>query len=271
MPLNVPGEQRLNAGSHFISPKADVWMEREDFFGNRCVELSFLQAHQKIDFSLKARVQRTALYQTLKPAINLVKLAEEIDANHSLDAWAPHHFLVASARVPLDLPTTTYAKMLAEPSADVLAIVIAIGRQLYHDMKYDPKSTTVDTPPIVAFNARRGVCQDFSHIMIACLRGVGIPAAYVSGFLCTTPPPGKPRLEGADAMHAWVRAWCGADIGWIEYDPTNGIFADLDHIVVARGRDYSDVAPIKGVMRSYGKHSTRQSLDVVPIVGDAEL
>ena len=102
-------------------------------------------------------------------------------------------------------------------------------------------------------------------MMIACLRGVGIPAGYVSGFLRTDPPPGQPRLEGADAMHAWVRAWCGWETGWIEYDPTNAVVAGTDHILVARGRDYGDVAPVKGVLRIAGEQTSEQAVDVVPV------
>ena len=134
-------------------------------------------------------------------------------------------------------------------------------------MKFDPKATTVDTPATEAFAKRHGVCQDFSHIMIACLRGIGIPAGYVSGFLRTLPPPGKPRLEGADAMHAWVRAWCGPEAGWIEFDPTNDKLAGEDHIVVAYGRDYSDVSPIKGTMRISGGQKSKQAVDVIPLAG----
>jgi transglutaminase-like putative cysteine protease len=126
----------------------------------------------------------------------------------------------------------------------------------------------VDTPATEAFAKQRGVCQDFSHIMIACLRGIGIPAGYVSGFLRTLPPPGKPKLEGADAMHAWVHAWCGDAAGWVEFDPTNDCFVGADHIVVARGRDYSDVAPIKGAMRIAGDQKSRQAVDVIPYLGE---
>ena len=97
------------------------------------------------------------------------------------------------------------------------------------------------------------------------MRGIGIPAGYVSGFLRTTPPKGRPRLEGADAMHAWVRAWCGPEMGWVEYDPTNAVIAGEDHIVVARGRDYFDIAPVKGVLRTAGEHTSTQSVDVIPV------
>ena len=142
--------------------------------------------------------------------------------------------------------------------------VSAIGQALFAHMRFDANATTVDTTPSEAFAKRRGVCQDFSHIMIACLRGIGIPAGYVSGFLCTKPPPGKPRLEGADAMHAWVQAWCGEAAGWVEFDPTNNCLAGGDHIVVAHGRDYGDVAPVKGTMRISGNQKSRQAVDVIP-------
>ncbi|WP_286789655.1 transglutaminase-like domain-containing protein, partial [Thioclava sp. UBA3469] len=107
--------------------------------------------------------------------------------------------------------------------------------------------------------------QDFSHIMISCLRGVGIPAGYVSGFLRTYPPPGQPRLEGADAMHAWVRAWAGAETGWVEFDPTNNQYAGEDYITVGYGRDYDDVPPLRGAMRGAGGQQSAQAVDVIPL------
>ena len=123
----------------------------------------------------------------------------------------------------------------------------------------------VDTPLEEAFSLRRGVCQDFTHIQICALRSLGIPAGYVSGFLRTFPPPGQPRLEGADAMHAWVRAWVGKQVGWIEFDPTNDQFAGTDYIIIGHGRDYGDVAPVKGAVRSAGGHRTQQAVDVIPL------
>ena len=140
-----------------------------------------------------------------------------------------------------------------------------VGAALNRDMSFDAKATSVETSHEEAFEARHGVCQDFSHVMIAALRSVGIPAGYVSGFLRTRPPEGRPRLSGADAMHAWVRAWCGPALGWVEYDPTNAVDAGEDHVVVAYGRDYSDVSPVKGVLKSATAQESRQAVDVIPL------
>jgi transglutaminase-like putative cysteine protease len=167
--------------------------------------------------------------------------------------------------VPRDREIIAFARDHAPAQGGTFDIVLAMGRALHGHMTFDAAATTVDTPVAEAFAKARGVCQDFSHIMIAGLRGLGIPAGYVSGFLRTLPPPGKPRLEGADAMHAWVRIWCGPDRGWIDFDPTNACFARNDHIIVARGRDYSDVAPVKGTMRIAGGQDSRQAVDVVPV------
>ena len=265
MPLDLPGEQRLVVGTQEVDPKPQEWINRNDFFGNRSVEIAYTRAHRDIVFTMQSRVERfeRAAPQDTSPA--LAGLGVEIERSAGLDAMAPHHFLGTSQRVRPQRATTGYARSLTTEATTTYEAVIAIGKALYDDMTYDAEATTVDTPMLEAFEGRRGVCQDFSHIMIACLRGIGIPAGYVSGFLRTTPPPGKPRLEGADAMHAWVRAWCGASMGWIEYDPTNAIAVGANHIVVARGRDYSDVAPVKGMLRTSGDHTTEQYVDVVPL------
>ena len=144
-------------------------------------------------------------------------------------------------------------------------IVRDLGERIHREFRYDSESTEVETSPREAFELKRGVCQDFSHVMIAGLRGIGIPAAYVSGFLRTIPPADAERLEGADAMHAWVRAWCGRQAGWVGYDPTNAVFAGESHIVAAIGRDYQDVAPIAGILRTSGTQRTSHKVDVVPV------
>jgi transglutaminase-like putative cysteine protease len=158
-----------------------------------------------------------------------------------------------------------YANGQVADGMTVREVVQAIGTGLHADLTYDPEATNVETPPAEAFARRHGVCQDFAQIMIGCLRGIGVPAGYVSGFLRTEPPPGKPRLEGADAMHAWVRAWCGWEAGWIEFDPTNAVVVAADHVVIARGRDYGDVSPVRGILRIAGGQTSEQSVDVVPV------
>jgi transglutaminase-like putative cysteine protease len=132
-------------------------------------------------------------------------------------------------------------------------------------MVYEIGATTVTTTPPMSFALRRGVCQDFAHIMISGLRGLGLPAAYVSGYLRTHRAPGSARLQGADAMHAWVMVWCGAELGWIGFDPTNDMIASDEHIVLATGRDYTDVAPMDGVIVAAGGQRIDVSVHVAPV------
>jgi transglutaminase-like putative cysteine protease len=265
MPADLPGEQRSIAATFAVDPAPQEQVERTDFFGNRLTELLFDQPHESITLQVKARVDRPAPVPRLDCSPTLPALAAEIAGYRGVDAASPHHFTGASVRVPIEQQTTDYARSLHTPGATAFETISAINTALHRDMRFDPEATTVETPMLEAFERRHGVCQDFTHVMIACLRGIGIPAGYVSGYLRTIPPEGKPRLEGADAMHAWVRAWCGREMGWIEFDPTNALMAGEDHIVIARARDYFDVAPVRGVMRSAGAHTTRHSVDVVPV------
>ena len=160
---------------------------------------------------------------------------------------------------------TAYAARSAKDGRSTHACATDLCRRIHADFVYDTETTDVDTPMQAAFAQRSGVCQDFSHIMIAGLRGLGIPAGYVSGFLRTIPPAGEERLEGADATHAWVRAWCGERMGWREFDPTNGIAAGDDHITIGYGRDYDDISPIAGVLKTRGAQQATQAVDVVPL------
>src|SRR5205823_13003833 len=134
------------------------------------------------------------------------------------------------------------------PDGGILAGAADLMRRIRNQFKYDPKSTVISTPLAEVFQTRHGVCQDFAHVMIAALRGLGLPAAYVSGYIRTIPPTGTPRLQGADATHAWVSVWCGGDLGWVGFDPTNDLLVENDHIILAVGRDFSDVSPADGIM-----------------------
>lgn len=264
-PAEVAGVQRMIAGALDIRPAPQDRHDRRDFFGNRVTGLAMGAAHDEIAFTLRARVERLGAAPGPDLSPPLAALPAEIAACRSLGPEAPHHFLGPSPRVPRDPDVAAYARAVAADAPSVLAAVAALNRALHADLRYDAEATTVETPLAEAFAARHGVCQDFSHVMIAGLRELGIPAGYVSGFLRTEPPPGQPRLEGADAMHAWVRAWCGAAAGWVEFDPTNAIRVGADHIVVAWGRDYSDVAPVKGVLWTAGPQTTKQGVDVIPL------
>ena len=265
MPAALNGEQRLVAGSLSLSPEPDEIGYFTDFFGNGVNEASFIEPHDDIVFSVTARVERLSRMARFDTSLKLGRLGDALTRVLDLGPDSPHHFTGASRLVPLAAETTEFARALVAADMSVFECVTAVGRALNAEMAYNEGATTVDTPMTEAFRKRSGVCQDFSHIMIAALRGIGIPAGYVSGFLRTIPPEGQARLEGADAMHAWVRAWCGPDMGWVEYDPTNALIVGPDHIVVARGRDYFDVAPVKGIMRSFGDHTTKHTVDVVPV------
>lgn len=265
LPADLAGEQRAIAGSLTVTPRPQERIERTDFFGNRFTELFFDEPHDEIVFQAQSRVDRLDTGGRLDMSPPLDVLADEIFAYRSLDAMAPHHFTGPSTRVPIDAATTEFAREAVEAGCSAFEAASAVNMAIHDEMRFDPQATTVETPMLEAFERRHGVCQDFSHVMIACLRGIGVPAGYVSGYLRTLPPKGRPRLEGADAMHAWVRAWCGKDMGWVEFDPTNACVVGADHIVIARARDYFDVAPVRGVMRLAGAQSSTQSVDVLPV------
>jgi len=263
VPPTIAGEQDVIAAVLDVEPPPDERRDRQDFFGNGVVEVAYRAAQERIEFRLTARVRRHPVARSLLPSPGPSGLAAAIARVHSLSPDAPHHFLPPSPRVPVLAELAAYAREVVPPGCPVLEAVETLGLALHRDLSFDPKATKVDTPMAEAFAARHGVCQDFSHIMIGALRSLGIPAGYVSGFLRTIPPDGEERLQGADAMHAWVRAWCGPEIGWTEYDPTNACFAGTDHVLIARGRDYSDVSPVKGMLRTAGPQAADHAVDVV--------
>ena len=265
LPVSLPGRQRLVAGTLACAPTPEERSDGRDFFANPATSILFRKLHDELVIRMQARVLVDAQPLTADFSPVLDKFPAEIANVRTLDADSPHHFLGASPLLPEDAEIAAYARRIAAPDMTVRQIARAICENIHRDFTYDPEATTVDTPTGDAFRLKRGVCQDFTHVMITALRSLGIPAGYVSGFLRTIPPPGKERLEGADAMHAWVRFWEGNVSGWMELDPTNNIFAAADHIVVGHGRDYGDVAPVIGVLKSYGSHRTEQAVDVIPV------
>jgi transglutaminase-like putative cysteine protease len=264
-PASIPNVQRVIASSISFDPRPDSETTFADFFGNSVTTIAYLGRHDRLDVKLAARVAVEDINPPADLSPDFDGLRRDLLSTWSLDPNSPHHFLAGSPRVALSRPITEYARKSIAKANSIQSAAMAFCLAIYDDFAYDKKATRVDTSPLEAFELKRGVCQDFVHVMIAGLRGVGIPAAYVSGFLRTIPPKGKPRLEGADAMHAWVRVWCGQHQGWLEFDPTNAMLAGPDHITIGHGRDYSDISPIVGVLRTSGGHETKQSVDVARV------
>ena len=267
LPLNLTGVQRVVAASLAVTPGPAERSDFTDFFGNHVTSIAVRKPHDELDVRMSARVAVTRPQPGLDVSPSLSQLADEISSVWSLAPGAPHHFMASSDHAGLDQAISAYARESAVQDPSVQALAERLCNRINNDFAYDTEATTVATHAYDAFRLKRGVCQDFSHVMIAGMRGLGVPAGYVSGFLRTIPPPGKERLEGADAMHAWVRVWCGREAGWLEFDPTNGMRAGDDHITVGYGRDYSDVAPIVGIVKIAGGQAAEQSVDVIPLAG----
>jgi transglutaminase-like putative cysteine protease len=262
-PRDVDG-QKVVSSRISVTPQPAKVAERTNFFGTRVTSITIETPHTAfaIEASSEVELSRPAPRAEATPAWEDAR--GEALALDALDGTSPAHYLYPSRLVEIAAPLTTYGGAFFPPGRAVFDGASDLMRQIKQDFAYEPKSTAVSTPLLDAFEKRRGVCQDFAHIMIACLRGVGLPAAYVSGYIRTVPPPGKPRLEGADATHAWVSVWCGEGAGWIDLDPTNNMRVANDHIALAVGRDYSDVSPIDGVIVGSGKQELKVSVDVVP-------
>lgn len=174
-------------------------------------------------------------------------------------------FRFASPMVPLGLDFADYARPSFPPHRPVLAGVVDFISRIHAEFRFDTRATDVATPVGEVLANRAGVCQDFAHLALACLRSLGLPARYVSGYLETLPPPGQAKLVGADASHAWIAVYCGREAGWIDADPTNNLLPGARHVTVAWGRDFSDVSPLRGVTIGAGDQSLAVSVDVTPI------
>lgn len=261
-PADLPGRQRVTACTVTIDPRPLERGEFADFFGTSVLELVLPAGLSDLTIALVAEVERLDPGPTPDLSVPLAALPGELAAETGLGPLSPHHFLAPSPRIPRVPAIAAFAAEAMAAAPTTRAAVAAVGRALNGAMRFESGATAVDTPIAEAFALRHGVCQDFSQIMVAGLRSQGVPAAYVSGFLRTRPPPGRARLAGADAMHAWVRAWCGRRAGWVDYDPTNACFAGLDHVEIGHGRDYADAAPVVGALRLDGAQDGAHSVDL---------
>ena len=256
--------QQLVSHTVEIRPKPAERTIRRDFFGTHTESVLIETAHRslRIDSRSRVSVSRQALGRAA-PSPSWESVRDVAFEASSLGPSSPVGYVFASSLVPVLGPVTAYAAASFPQGQGILVGAVDLMHRIRNDFKYDPKATVISTPLKEVFEKRHGVCQDFAHVMIAGLRGLGLPAAYVSGYLRTIPPPGKPRLQGADATHAWVSVWCGSEIGWVGFDPTNDLLIENDHIVLAVARDFTDVSPVDGIIVGSRKQKLAVAVDVL--------
>jgi transglutaminase-like putative cysteine protease len=262
-PVSRDGE-RVHVAALQIVPEPVHRREGQDFFGNRLTWIEIEEPHELLTVKLSARVAVDALSEPLPLTTAWEAVREEAFATSDIGPRSPAPFVFPSRLVSLDPEIRDYVRCSFPPGRPVLDAAIELIGRMKADLAYEIGATTVTTTPPMAFALRRGVCQDFAHIMISGLRGVGLPAAYVSGYLRSAPRTDATRLQGADAMHAWVFLWCGSATGWIGLDPTNAVLASEGHVMLAIGRDYTDVAPMDGVIFGSGGQRIDVSVSVTP-------
>jgi len=289
--------QRCLAHQITVSPDATSNRERHDSFGNPVRELSIEFPHD----SLQVRAESTIEVLPHLPAdAQLARLAsspEAVDGRgrqtgagslHASPAWekvrdaldyGSRPVLVDASRFQFESPHVrvkhefaSYASSCFWPQRPLLEAVLALMSRIYQDLEFDPEATTVATPVLQVLADKRGVCQDFAHLMLSCLRSQGLAARYVSGYLLTHPPAGQARMVGADASHAWISLYCPGPGGgyWVDFDPTNNLLPDTHHITLTWGRDFADVSPLRGVILGGDAHELDVAVTVTPLPEDAD-
>lgn len=245
-----------------VQPRPERVVEGQDHFGNPIAWVFLSGAHGELRVSTDSAVDvspRPAPDPSATPAWEHV--AGQAPASEAAE------FVFPSPRVPLLPAAGEWAAPSFPPGRPVLDGLLDLMHRIADGFRFDPEVTTVSTTVAKVLELRAGVCQDFAHVMIAGLRALGLPARYVSGYLRTRPPPGQPRLVGADQSHAWVGAWLGPAHGWVDLDPTNALVVGDGHVVLGWGRDYSDVSPVRGVLLGGGDHTLHVSVDIEPLEG----
>jgi transglutaminase-like putative cysteine protease len=235
---------------------------RDDYFGNPVTQILLAAPHDSLTVRAVSAVSVTARCHATD-GLGWEALRERMRAPLGEALLEPAQFLYESPHVDCFRDLAVYAGPSFAAGASLFDAARDLARRIHADFTFDPKATVVSTPLREVLAKRRGVCQDYAHFMIGCLRSLGLAARYVSGYILTTPPPGKPRLVGADASHAWVSVWCG-EAGWLDIDPTNDMLVGEQHITLAWGRDFSDVAPMRGVILGGGDQKLEVRVTVSP-------
>jgi transglutaminase-like putative cysteine protease len=245
-----------------VTPIPTVLSERSDYFGNRCTYFEVQEPHRRLAVTSRRSVE---LLPVAAPALAASPPWEAVRDGarrpRSAESLGACELTYESPFIRIPPEAARYAADSFSRGRPLLEAAADLTRRIYSDFAYDSKATVVSTPVEEVLRHRRGVCQDFAHVEIACLRALGLPARYVSGYLVTSPPPGQPRLVGADASHAWLSVYA-PEIGWVAFDPTNNVMPDEKHITIAWGRDFGDVTPMRGVIVGGTRHQLNVSVDV---------
>ncbi len=268
LPRPIPGVQRVLASQLSTEPAASFRRDELDHFGNRIAWLTIEQPHTRFEVEAVSRVE--IFPEPFRPASapdddtpDWSTLATEVGSG-APHAWRAAEFAMPSPLLPANRAAADYARDSFPAGRTILAGVRDLTRRIHRDFRFQTGVTTLRSSVSDILRLRAGVCQDFSHVMIAGLRGLGLPARYMSGYIRTRPAPGAEKRPGSDVSHAWVGVWLGSQHGWLGFDPTNDLVVFDQHVALGWGRDYSDVSPLFGVILGGGRHTLRVSVDLAP-------
>jgi transglutaminase-like putative cysteine protease len=269
LPRTLP-RQRVLSHSVTADPAPTEWSERDDCYGNAVQQFGVTAPYTTLRVTSRSVVEiedavtidadATTPWEEARDALRFV-------GGRPADAAA--EFSVGSPYASPALELADFGREIFTRQRPLAAAAIDLMHRIHSEFRFDPGATSITTPVTRVLSLRHGVCQDFAHVGIACLRALGLAARYVSGYLLTDPPPGQPRLVGADASHAWLAVYCPGS-GWIDLDPTNDVIPGLRHVTLGWGRDYADVSPLRGVVLGGGEHALHVGVSVVPIEPEVE-
>ena len=260
--------QRCTEQQLLISPEPTTRRDELDVFGNPLTRLAFERPHDELQVNARLTVEvlaRPLADFSVSPAWEQTRNALTYSSQPlSAEMLEACRYRFQSPYVHLKRSFVEFSESCFPPGRPLLLGVQALMQKIFSEFTFDAEATQVATPLVEVLERRRGVCQDFAHLMLACVRSRGLAARYISGYLLTQPPPGQPRLIGADASHAWVSVFCPV-LGWVDFDPTNNVQPALEHITLAWGRDFSDVSPLRGVILGGGSHDPEVRVTVMPL------
>lgn len=258
--------QTCHHSTMIVQPEPRVVQHHHDYFGNPIALFTIQEPHRKLSITVKHRLEvEPAEAMMLEETPVWEEVAAALPRERAPVFLEARQFTFDSHYVARNDELAEYAKPSFAPGRPILEAALDLTRRIHREFRYDAKATTLATPLADVLRLRRGVCQDFAHLQIGCLRSLGLAARYVSGYLQTRPPADRERLIGADASHAWVSVYCPG-IGWVDFDPTNNLMPSQQHLTIAWGRDYDDISPIKGVILGGGTHTMTIAVNVAAIV-----